>query len=120
MPQSEIERWFLYLDEIDRGHLPAQASYDGICDDCYKAQQIGDKDVADPYLTTTSTAEARTYIEQHADHFMRLWMHYDRDFSDLEPSTRAALRNNVIFRRHWIATMTDRELEGLFEIGPKR
>lgn len=120
MPQSEIDRWLLYLDEIDHGHLPAQASYDGWCDDCYKAQERGSEDVADPDLTTTSTAEVRSFLQRHGVHFITLWMHYDQEFSDLEPSTRAALRKNVIFRRRWIATMPDQELRELPFVGPKR
>lgn len=87
MPQSEIDRWFLYLDEIEYSHLPAETSYEGWCDDCYEAQERGDKDVTDPDLSTTSTTEVRTFIQQHAGHSTRLWMRYDQDFSDLEPGT---------------------------------
>ena len=120
MPEHFTDRWLLYLDEIDSGQLPAQPTYDGSCEECWRNKDGDGENTDDIELLATRTAQVRDFIQRHDGHDAMLYMRYEQEIADLEPSTGTVLLNNAIYRRHWLSTMTDQALRSLPNVGPKR
>src|SRR5437762_3514736 len=100
MPQSYIERWILYLDDIDGGRLSGQPSYHCWCQDCWEAKYEAGEDGSEPELPAVNTAQVRGFIEQHEGHDVSLMMEGEQEFSDLEARARNILLREAIYHRH--------------------
>lgn len=119
MPHSYIDRWLLYLEEIDGGALPVQASYHCWCEDCWQAEQAGRKDFYEPEVPAANTAEVRSFIQRHEGHDVTLMMEHEQEYADLEQRAKTILLRDAIYRRHWVAQMSDKALLELPLVGPK-
>lgn len=120
MPRTYLERWLLYLDEIDHGSVPSQFSYHCYCDECWEAKYQAGEDDDDVELVAADTAQVRQFIDRHQGHDVTLTMEGGHEFADLDQKARSLLIRQAIFRRHWVATMPDEELRELPQVGPKR
>jgi hypothetical protein len=120
MPQSYVDRWILYLDDIDGARLPAQPSYHCWCEDCWQAEREGSKEAGDPELLARSTAQVREFLQLHEGHDVDLSLECEQEFLDLDQRARNILLREAIYRRHWVATLSDQVLKDLPGVGPKR
>jgi len=84
-------------------------------DENYKAGEDGGE--AGPLAKHTT--QVRGFIERHEGHDITLRVDGDHDFAELDVSARNILLQEAIYRRHWVATMSDQTLLKLPGVGPK-
>src|SRR5438552_3089193 len=69
----------------------------------------------------TATTQVRGFIQKHEGHDVDLTMEGEQKqvFADLEIRARNILLGEALYRRHRVATMSDKALRELLGVGPK-